>query len=226
MKKIILILLIASSFLYAHLYTHYKLYEPFAKYFNQQHCSLILDKYYYLNCYSFKYKDSKAVAYKLEGDLLNKPPAGKRPAFKTDVEIPKPYQAQSKDYIHSGYDRGHILSNKSMNATLKAQESTFLMSNITPQNPQINRRVWIKAEQREREVAKLKGVAQVLNLIIYPQDSKLKYIKDNIAIPEFYIKIIEAKDLKECYKYPNHDVENESLSAYKVDCEKIFMKIL
>lgn len=36
------------------------------------------------------------------------------------------------------------------------------MSNITPQNPQINQRVWNKIEKRERQVALKLGSLEVL----------------------------------------------------------------
>ncbi len=54
-----------------------------------------------------------------------------------------------------------------MRKTTQAQRSTFLMSNITPQNPQINQRVWNKIEKRERQVALKLGEIEVLNLVNY-----------------------------------------------------------
>ncbi|PAF53010.1 endonuclease [Helicobacter sp. 13S00482-2] len=199
-------------------YNHYKIYPPFKKYFTKQKCSLVMDKYYYINCYSFEHKGTNAIAYKIEGKILELGSAGKRPTFKSDTQIPEEYRTKTQDYTHSGYDRGHTLSNQSMNATTKAQASTFLMSNITPQNPQINQRVWKKAEDRERKLAKEKGSAQVLNIVIYSKNPK--HIKDNIAIPESYIKIIEAGNEEECYQIPNHTVMDEKLIDYKIDCEK------
>ncbi|PAF49272.1 endonuclease [Helicobacter sp. 12S02232-10] len=201
------------------IYSHYKLHSHFSKYFTKQNCDIILDKFYYLNCYSYKHKGTKAVAYHLEAKILAMGPAGKRPAFKPDMQVPAPYRTKTQDYTHSGYDRGHTLSNQSMNATIEAQASTFLMSNITPQNPQINQRVWRKAEDRERAIAKLKGSAEVLNIIIYPKDKeKTEFIKNEIAIPVGYVKVIESKDIQECYEYPNHKVDDESLESYQVDC--------
>ncbi|PAF46150.1 endonuclease [Helicobacter sp. 12S02634-8] len=198
-------------------YTQYKLYPPFAKYF--KHCDLKMNKFYYINCYDFDYKGTQAVAYRLEARILKLGAVGKRPSFKADNQVPLKYRTKTQDYTKSGFDRGHTLSNQSMNATIDSQKSTFLMSNITPQNPQINRTIWKKAEDRERALAKAEGSAEVLNIVIYPKDkSKLKFIHNNIAIPIAYVKIIETKDTKECYEFPNHEVENESLESYKVRC--------
>ncbi|MDO7253759.1 DNA/RNA non-specific endonuclease [Helicobacter cappadocius] len=216
-KSLLTIIFICITPLLA-VYEHYKIYPPFEKYFTKQKCSLVMDKYYYVNCYSFKHKGTDAIAYKLEGKILELGSAGKRPSFKSDSQVPEQYRTKTQDYTHSGYDRGHTLSNQSMNATTQAQASTFLMSNITPQNPQINQRVWKKAEDRERKLAKQEGEAEVLNIVIYPKNPD--YIKDNIAIPESYIKIIQAGNIKECYQMPNHKVVDENLIDYKIDCKE------
>lgn len=215
-KAIILFLICITPLLAV--YSHYKIYPPFEKYFTKEKCSLVMDKYYYMNCYSFSHKGTNAIAYQIEGKILELGRAGKRPAFKQDLEVPLPYRTKTQDYTHSGYDRGHTISNQSMNATKESQASTFLMSNITPQNPQINQRVWKKAEDRERKLAKEEGVAQVLNIVVYGKNPA--HIKDGIAIPESYIKIIQAGNIQECYQMPNHEVIDENLNSYKIKCKE------
>lgn len=140
MKKLIILPLLSTLALAD--YTQYKPSEDFAKYFTKQNCSQVLDKFYYLNCYDYNYKGTRAVAYRLEADNLKGEQIKKRPRFEDDTNIPKKYRTTWSDYKNSGYDRGHTLSNASMRKTTQAQRSTFLMSNITPQNPQINQRVW------------------------------------------------------------------------------------
>lgn len=68
MKKLMILPLLATLALAD--YTQYKPSEDFAKYFTTQNCSQVLDKFYYLNCYDYNYKGTKAVAYKLEADNL------------------------------------------------------------------------------------------------------------------------------------------------------------
>ena len=88
-----------------------------------------------------KYFVNLSLVYHLDKENLLSPQVKKQLPFKPDLKVPQEYRAYPKDYTHSGYDRGHILSNASMRATKEAQESTFLMSNITPQNPFINRKI-------------------------------------------------------------------------------------
>ncbi|WP_348518088.1 DNA/RNA non-specific endonuclease [Campylobacter sp. CCS1377] len=217
MNKIIMLIFLTSS-LFAE-YHEYKPSEEFAKYFTKQNCSQVLDKFYYINCYDYGYKGTKAVAYKLEAENLKGEQIKKRPRFEDDTNIPKKYRTTWSDYKNSGYDRGHTLSNASMRKTAQAQRSTFLMSNITPQNPQINQRVWNKIEKRERQIALKLGSLEVLNLVNY--DNNPKRIKNQIAVPSSYIKILKGDNFEECYQVPNNDVENESIRNYKVDCDII-----
>ncbi|EHF5894579.1 DNA/RNA non-specific endonuclease [Campylobacter coli] len=148
-------------------YTQYKPSEDFAKYFTKQSCSQVLDKFYYLNCYDYNLKGTKAVAYRLEAENLKGEQIKKRPRFEDDTNIPKKYRTTWSDYRNSGYDRGHIASNASFRFSKAAQTSVFLMSNITPQNPQINQRVWSKIEKRERQVAHQPFISIALILPIF-----------------------------------------------------------
>ncbi|ECP8901198.1 DNA/RNA non-specific endonuclease [Campylobacter coli] len=217
MKKLIILPLLATLALAD--YTQYKPSEDFAKYFTKQSCSQVLDKFYYLNCYDYNYKGTKAVAYRLEAENLKGEQIKKRPRFEDDTNIPKKYRTTWSDYRNSGYDRGHTLSNASMRKTTQAQRSTFLMSNITPQNPQINQRVWNKIEKRERQVALKLGSLEVLNLVNYVNNPQR--IRNQIAIPSSYIKILKGENFKECYQVPNHEVDDEGIKKYKVNCGKI-----
>lgn len=55
------------------------------------------------------------------------------------------------DYTNSGYDRGHMVP--AANADEKQEMSdTFLMTNMTPQLPSVNRVAWKNLEERVRSV--------------------------------------------------------------------------
>ena len=55
------------------------------------------------------------------------------------------------DYLHSGYDRGHMAPNYAISRLYgkQAQLDTFLMSNITPQKPKLNQQLWQRLEEVE-----------------------------------------------------------------------------
>lgn len=197
-------------------YAHYEPSKMAQKFFNN--CDVILDKFYYQNCYDYSKKSSLAVAYKLDKNILEAGHIKNRPKFEPDYKLAKKYRTDWNDYLHSGYDRGHILSNQSMNATTDAQRSTFLMSNIVPQTPELNRNVWLKAEKRERQVALAKGWAEVINLIEFDENNK-RYIKNGIRVPTSFVKIILSDGFQECFRMPNIEFfENDRLKTYRIDC--------
>ena len=45
-------------------------------------------------------------------------------------------------------------------------------------------------------------------------------IKNRIAIPSFYVKIIKTPKFKECYQVPNHEVNDENIKQYQINCDK------
>ena len=65
----------------------------------------------------------------------------------------KRYRSHSRDYTHSGYDRGHLANDASFDYDMKIVRKTYTMANIIPQAPMVNRKTWIKAEKLERSVA-------------------------------------------------------------------------
>lgn len=73
---------------------------------------------------------------------------GPRPSkFKTDQRTTA--KVTHDDYTHSGYDRGHMAPNLgvAVNYGDEAQNGTFLMSNIVPQSPSLNRGPWAALER-------------------------------------------------------------------------------
>lgn len=202
----------------------FEIYKPsadFSSYFNSSNCSIILKNSFYTNCYDYKLKGTKAVAYEVESSNLKGKQIQKRPRFEEDTRIPKKYRSTWSDYKNSGYTRGHVAPNASFRFSKAAQTSVFLMSNITPQNAKINEILWNKVEQRERKLAlKFKNV-EVLVLVLYSENPKR--IKNNIAVPNSYVKIIKTPYLKECYQAPNHEVRNENLKDFQISCNK-FLK--
>lgn len=71
--------------------------------------------------------------------------------FKTDQRTLS--KVKHEDYNGTGYDRGHMAPNAGVLEQYgqMAQLETFLMSNITPQRPELNQKIWAKLESEIRE---------------------------------------------------------------------------
>lgn len=123
-----------------------------------------------------------------KSQLLAKPP--ERPPFERDSEAPD--CPAPEDYTHSGYDRGHMAPNFLIATRYgkQAQKETFLMSNIVPQTPDLNRGPWRILEQivaddlsdREAELWVITGAV--------PSEKKRYINRGKARIPEGFFKII------------------------------------
>lgn len=73
---------------------------------------------------------------------------GKRPSFLIDRGVPAAPRPEA--YTGSGYDRGHMVPNHAIISRFgeESRRQTFLMSNIAPQSPALNRGVWRDVEHR------------------------------------------------------------------------------
>ena len=95
------------------------------------------------------------------------------------------------DYTRSNYDRGHMAPNYAIGSRygVPAQRETFFMSNIVPQKPDLNRKIWRRLEER---VAKKYAMSfEVVWIITGPvYDEHKETIKSGVEIPDAFFKII------------------------------------
>jgi len=116
-------------------------------------------------------------------------PEAARPPFRSDPEAlhsPRP-----ADYAKSGYDRGHMAPNHVIAACYgaEAQRQSFLLSNICPQRPGLNRGPWRKIEHAIADVwpSKYGTLWVITGACPSPEPKRLP---SGIAIPEGFYKII------------------------------------
>ena len=211
-----LILLLPFSYLFA---------TDLSMYINKNNCDQIIDKKVFTICYDYKMKGAKYVAYSLDGDKVNAVNLKKRNSFYTEKNLKKKYRSHTKDYTHSGYDRGHLANDASFDYDKKDLRKTYSMANIIPQSPNVNRKTWIKAERLERNIAvKLKAI-NVINGVIYSKNPK-RIGKNQIAVPTAFWKMIynDSKNYKKCFYYKNDlniNVKKDKLKDHLIDCNKL-----
>lgn len=75
--------------------------------------------------------------------------------FRPDPALPAgDYRVLPSDYTGSGFDRGHLCPSADRTLTAADNSSTFLMSNMIPQAPELNREPWARFETYCRDLAK------------------------------------------------------------------------
>ncbi|MGL2993171.1 DNA/RNA non-specific endonuclease [Flavobacterium sp. TSSA_36] len=148
--------------------------------------AIITHEFYCLS-YNEKYEQAEWVAYELKkSEVLNA--NLKRPYFIQDAKV-STGSADWRNYKNSGYDKGHLCPAADREFSKKAYESTFLTSNISPQNHEFNSGVWNRLEEKTRYWAqKYDGVYVVTAGILQPN---LKTIgTERVAVPKYFYKII------------------------------------
>lgn len=125
--------------------------------------------------------------------------------FEADLALPEDSRVLPKDYLGSGFDRGHSVPDGDLSYNEEAELDSFLMSNVTPQTPSFNRGVWKSLEVSIRDWAVSGRNLQVISGPIYSKDSKR--LPSGIAIPDAFYKIIIDLDSREYLSfYFKHEV--------------------
>jgi endonuclease G len=97
--------------------------------------------------------------------------------------------ADPADYARTGYDRGHLEPAADMQWSERAMDDSFLMSNIAPQKPKLNRGIWKRLESKTRDWARAyKEVWITTGPVLTSKFPKLK--RTGVSIPEKLFKVI------------------------------------
>ena len=128
------------------------------------------------------------VAYLLEyeanADTVKRPHG-----FKTDLRTSA--KVAHQDYTNTGYDRGHMAPNYAIGRShgAKAQIETFLMSNIVPQMPELNRGPWKELEQRiANDYLERFNELWIITGPIYSEQSQR--LAAGVVVPSSFFKIL------------------------------------
>ncbi|QPL48055.1 DNA/RNA non-specific endonuclease [Halomonas sp. A40-4] len=153
---------------------------------------------------------------------------GSRPDFRPDWRTLWPVGTDS--YSGSGYDRGHLAPNYAIAAVhgRSAQLDTFYMSNMTPQRPNLNRRLWQRLEEAVMDhFAPRFDRLQIITGPVFP-DNLMDNVFNRVGlveVPEAFYKIIVAPHdeapLALAFIMPQDVRGNEPLDDYLVSIDDI-----
>ena len=111
----------------------------------------------------------------------------KRSKFYADTTIKN--AVTPSDYNGSGYDRGHLAPAANYKFSQKATDDTFVMTNMCPQTPELNRRSWLSLEDYIRDLVEFHDTLVVLTGT-YGDAGK---IKNKVTIPKKMWKVAVGK---------------------------------
>ena len=155
--------------------------------------SQVIEHIGYTVSYNKRLRNPNWVAYELTAAEAK----GKEPRngdFIPDPEVNGP-QATDDDYRSSGWDRGHLAPAADMKWSEQAMKESFYLSNIAPQNNNLNRGVWKSIEELTREVAdRYENVLVVTGPAFRSPKGKGTIGKNKVVIPDAFYKVLLIDD--------------------------------
>lgn len=130
------------------------------------------------NYYALSYNRDKAIpnwaAWRISKADLGDLPRPNSDPFRPDPRLPDGWERVTpSDYTGSGFDRGHLSPSADRSGSEEGMSETFLMTNMTPQTPDLNRGPWVKLEAYLRTLV-TRGNDVYIFAGVYGEKGKLK----------------------------------------------------
>lgn len=106
--------------------------------------------------YTLSYSKARGTANWVSWHLSSawKGGAARTPQFSPDPTLPAGwYHVSTRDYVNSGFDRGHLCPSDDRDASADENAATFYLTNIIPQAPANNQGPWKDLEEYSRALA-------------------------------------------------------------------------
>ncbi len=153
--------------------------------------SLILPSRHFVTVYNPNKNIAYYSAYVLRAENLRMPKIERRDLFHPDPHL-KPKGATAvrpEGYFKTGYDKGHLAPSADFIWDREANRDTFVMSNIVPQRPKLNRIAWSSLERAVRSWACKEDVIRVVTGPILSDDGT--YLPGRpVPIPAKFFKVV------------------------------------
>jgi endonuclease G len=142
--------------------------------------------------------------------------------FRADLRIPKRFRAGLGEFKGSGYDRGHLVASANQNSANIMNSETFLLSNMSPQRPNFNRKKWAELEDAVRQLDRRDDIFEtyVLTCPVFYFDQPVKTIRRaedvygiDVPVPHAFIKSVLAENNKGSLDLWTFEMKNEELTG-------------
>jgi len=179
-------------------------------------CSMrtkVYHKKYSQILYSHKFHNAIFVNYQLKKGESNKG-IKRTDDFRIDFLVDSTISLE--DYKYSGYDRGHLKPAGSSKTSKEEMSESFLLSNISPQYPQINRGTWKSIEEYERKLLNYYDSLNINTGTIFKNYFNKKLPNSKIRVPKYFFKTIMTPDsLTIAFLCANEAVKDSVQFKYK-----------
>ncbi len=148
----------------------------------------ILVRTSYFVSYNKEWRIPNWVAWHLTADHVDGD-APRRNSFREDLDVPEP-RATPADYKGSGWSRGHMCPSGDNKWDPRANHDTFLLTNLCPQDANLNSGLWNSIEMDCRKWARKYGDVFIVcgPLPLRPPYETIGGNK--VAVPKAFFKIV------------------------------------
>ena len=147
----------------------------------------VADRLGFCTGFSRKFRQPLWIQYRLTAEEVQNKIAVRSSRFYPDKFIPG--SASPKDYIRTGFDRGHMAAAADMRWSEGAMKDSFAMTNISPQHPDCNRKIWKDLEELTRRWALREKELYVICGPLFFQEG-IAIGNGTIPVPRAYFRII------------------------------------
>jgi len=146
-----------------------------------------LDERSFVLSYSPEKRLANWVAWQLARKHLGQ--VRRKDDFRADLGLPaRFYRVKESDYLHSGYDRGHLCPSADRQDSAEDNSRTFLFTNIEPQLHELNAGPWEQLESYAR--SRVQGGALLYIVAGGLFSAPYPTIGNGVAVPAANFKII------------------------------------
>lgn len=190
----------------------------------------ILFNRHYVIGYSYYFRQAKWALEIVDPDKTDVERADN---FRSDYRIPQMFRADKSDYRNSGFDRGHLVASANQREVEIQNSETFLLSNMSPQEPQFNRQIWKKLEEAVRKLDGQEDIYETYVICgpIFDFNKGVKTIGSEdtngitLPVPHSYFKSILTENDKGAlhmwsFIMPN-EKSNKSLESFRVPTTQV-----
>ena len=149
------------------------------------------------------------VAWELTADETRGKVTRQGVDFKADESVPEQYQVEMWDYNGGQFGRGHMCPAGDMKWSQKAMQDCHYMTNICPQNAELNKVWWEHLERACRQWARQDGAVQIVCGPVFSDNPKRFGKKHKVAVPKGFYKVVlslkEGREKALGFYYTNDD---------------------
>lgn len=130
------------------------------------------------------------VAWVLTPEHARATAAKRSDNFRPDPDVDG--SAQLSDYRRSGYDRGHMAPSADFKYSEEAQQATFFLTNICPQDNSLNAGAWARLEEQCRSWAQRDSTLVIVAGPILNDRLTQTIGETQVTVPSRFFKVVLA----------------------------------